>query len=52
MIKNKCWMMLILAVAGLLLVMAAIFARQVGLDNNDHWGIGRYLLAAAGVSLW
>jgi len=41
-----------LAAGGLLLILAAFFARQLGLDNNEHWGIGRYLMVAAGGCLW
>jgi len=43
---------LTLATGGLLLVLAAVFARQIRLDNNDHWGMGRYVLAACGMGLW
>jgi hypothetical protein len=43
---------LLLVSGGLLLILAAFFAQQLGLDNNDHWGFGRYALVAAGQALW
>ena len=42
----------LLIVGGLLFILAAFFARLLRLDNNDHWGLGRYLLVAVGLGLW
>jgi hypothetical protein len=42
----------LLALGGCLFVMAAFFARQLGIDNNDRWGLGRSVLLAVGLGLW
>ncbi len=41
----------LLAPAGLALAAAAVFAVQLGLDNDPGWGLRRYALLGAGLSL-
>jgi hypothetical protein len=38
----------VLIFIGIICLGLAIFARQLGLDNNDRWGAGRIILALAG----
>ncbi len=39
-------------VSGLIFLASAIFAVELGLDNDPGWGKGRYLFAAAGIVCW
>lgn len=37
---------------GALFILAAVFARQLNIDNNDRWGSGRFVLLGCGIFLW
>lgn len=40
-----------IVLVGLILIGFAIFARQLGIDNDSGWGTGRILILAAGLSI-
>lgn len=46
---KKVWASVLVVLAGLLIVGAAVFAHQIGLDHNTAWGKGRVMLLAAGL---
>lgn len=41
-----------MAVLGMLFIATAFLARQMGIDNNDRWGLGRFLLLGVGLVFW
>lgn len=45
------WLRIISGIVGLLCVLGMIFANQLGLDNNQVWGLRRYLIFFAGLFL-
>ena len=46
--RNRLWLAVLLGLPGLLVIGMAVFALQLGIDNNNEWGKGRYALLAAG----
>lgn len=47
--KRKHIIRVMLLLAGLGIIVVALFAYQIGLDNDAGWGRGRWLILAAGV---
>jgi len=43
--------MLIPAIGGIVLLASAVFAEQLGIDNDPGWGNGRRMLCGAGIAL-
>ena len=49
---SKYWIQITGGIAGLTVILAILFANQLGLDNNPVWGLRRYVIFFAGVFLF
>lgn len=49
---KKYWLQITGGIVGTLLILSVLFANQLGLDNNQVWGLRRYMLLFAGIFIF